>query len=64
MFVISRKRINLIILAVLVGVFSFSYTKEKNASLTRDMEVTSTPVSNKVVVLDSGHGLPDRRSNW
>lgn len=62
MFVISRKRINLIILAVLIGVFSFSYTKEKNSSIGGDMEVTSTPVSNKVVVLDAGHGSPDRRS--
>ena len=60
MIFLNRKRISLILIIILLGIFTFSYqqeTESKNAQI-----VTSTPVSGKVVVLDAGHGFPDERS--
>ena len=57
MVIINRKRIGLIVLCLLVGIMSFTY---KNSRLDIETkETTSTPVSNKVVVIDAGHGKPD-----
>ena len=58
MIVINRKRISIIILVVLLGIFTFAYqTEEKKLE---DAEFTATtPVSNKVVIVDAGHGIPD-----
>ena len=27
-------------------------------------KVNATPLANKVIVIDAGHGLPDERSSW
>lgn len=62
MYVIKRKRITLILLAVLLGIFVYSYEGTK---INLDEEVqstTATPVSGKVIVIDAGHGVPDERS--
>ena len=54
MIIINKKRISIIILVILMGIYTFSHkTEEKN------IEVTATPVSNKTVILDAGHGSPD-----
>ena len=46
------------ILAVLISVISFSLrNKEKNT-----VSVSSLPITNKVIILDAGHGLPDERA--
>lgn len=63
MFVISRKRISLILICFLIGISVYSYqgmkigTQEKREETLE--EATATPVSGKVVVLDAGHGTPD-----
>ena len=58
MIVINRKRISIIILVILLGIFTFAYQTEQ-----KEMEKTkytaTTPVSNKVVIIDAGHGTPD-----
>ena len=59
MFVINKKRIQIILSAILISVLTFGMQisiKEKEG-LT--VETTSTPASNKTVVIDAGHGSPD-----
>ena len=59
MFVISKRRICIILLAFVLGIFAYSY---ENAKINLGEEVkqtTSTPVSGKVIVIDAGHGVPD-----
>lgn len=58
MFVLDRKRLSIIILIVLLGVFTFLY-KSEEGKIENNQYVTATPVASKVVVLDAGHGVPD-----
>lgn len=60
MIIIRKKRI-LFICACFIISFCF-VTIGKNLNLNKDetVAVVSLPVSNKVVVLDAGHGSPDR----
>lgn len=59
LLILNRKRISLIILVVVLGVFTFAYQEEKQ-KLEIQEYVTSIPVSDKVVILDAGHGYPDK----
>lgn len=62
MFVIHRKRISLILICLLLGIFAYSY---ENTKINLDEEIkqtTAMPISGKVIVLDAGHGVPDERS--
>jgi N-acetylmuramoyl-L-alanine amidase len=43
----------------LLGIFVYSYQGKKLETNDNLEETTSTPVSNKVIVLDAGHGTPD-----
>ena len=62
MYVISRKRISFVLVCLLLGIFAYSYERTK-IDLEQDVQqVTSTPVSGKVIVVDAGHGVPDERS--
>lgn len=59
MIILRKKRIILMLACVIVSVcfFNMSLDNSKKA-----IPVVSLPVSNKVIVLDAGHGDPDRRS--
>ena len=62
MYVINRKKISLILICLLLGIFAYSYEGTK-INLDQEVEqVASTPVSGKVIVVDAGHGVPDERS--
>lgn len=61
MYIISRKRISFILVCLLLGVFTYSYEKTKINFDQEVQQVTSTPVSGKVIVVDAGHGVPDER---
>ena len=55
MIIINKKRILFIIMFILISTFTYSInTKKKNT-----ISTSSLPVSNKVVILDAGHGKPD-----
>ncbi len=54
MIIINKKRIFLILLVLFVSVVSFSFKKSNDV-----VSVSSLPVTNKVIILDAGHGLPD-----
>lgn len=60
MIILHKKRLVLIgsLLCLSLTVFSL-----KSAFTTpQTVETVSLPVSNKVIVLDAGHGVPDERS--
>ena len=68
MVVISKKRIEIILSCLIIGLFVFSVqiSNQKNTKEDRigfeqksSIETTSTPVSGKTIVLDAGHGVPD-----
>ena len=60
MIILRKKRILLVIMCVVVSLGFINIGKDlKNKSV---VPTVSLPVSNKVIVLDAGHGSPDRRS--
>ena len=59
MIVINKKRVSIIVVCLLLGIFAYSYEGQK-IDVDKEIEQTaSTPVSGKVIVLDAGHGVPD-----
>lgn len=54
MLILNKKRLSVMILIILFGIFTFSYRTAKH-DIEEQQQVTATPVSNKVVVLDAGH---------
>ena len=62
MSVISKKRVSLILMMFLLGIFVYLYEGTKIDLDEEIQETTSTPVSGKVIVVDAGHGVPDERS--
>ena len=63
MLVISKKRIQVILSCLIMGLFAFSFQVAENNNNAIEpkniVETTATPVSGKVVVIDAGHGVPD-----
>lgn len=59
MIVINKKRISIIAICLLLGIFAYSYEGTKINLDQEIQETTSTPVSGKVIVVDAGHGVPD-----
>lgn len=59
MYVVNRKRISLILICLLLGIFAYSYEGTKINVDQSIKETVSTPVAGKVVVIDAGHGVPD-----
>ena len=66
-----KKRIQIILSCLIIGIFTFSFQiasnknelkKDGNSEQQNFLETTATPVSGKTVVLDAGHGIPDERS--
>lgn len=55
MIIIQKQRIFLIIIAIFISITTCAYTMKKNNIVT----TSSLPVSNKVIILDAGHGKPD-----
>ena len=59
MIIINKKRISIIFTMLAISVLSYGivYNKDKRDTIT----TSSLPVTNKVIVLDAGHGKPDER---
>lgn len=56
MIILKKNRILLVSVLVFVSVFTFILANNK-----KTIEIVSLPVSNKVVILDAGHGIPEGR---
>ena len=71
MIVINKKRLEIILSAVIIGILAFTFQtsgrdgKSDGETAIQDdsniVAVTSTPVSGKTIVVDAGHGTPDER---
>ena len=60
MIILSKKRFGIISTILLISLFVFVF---QVASSKQTVQTVSLPVSNKVIVLDAGHGKPDERSS-
>ena len=60
MFVINRKRIQIMLSAILVSVLLFGVQISLKEKEELTVETTSTPTSNKTIVIDAGHGTPEK----
>lgn len=59
MYVISKKRISMVLMCLLLGISVYLYQGTEKSSDEIIQETTSAPVSSKVIVIDAGHGVPD-----
>ena len=66
MLILSKKRITVMLCIIFISLYAFTYrvinnnsTQIQNMQLEKTVETVSTPVSNKVVIVDAGHGTPD-----
>lgn len=62
MIVINKKRIQIILSCLIIGLLAFSFQIADNKNTIEQkniLETTATPVSGKIVVIDAGHGVPD-----
>ena len=57
MIVLSKKRIMIVTIVVMVALCTFAL--QTNTRNTNVVQTVALPVSNKVIVLDAGHGKPD-----
>ena len=66
MLVLSKKRIMIMVCMLCVSLYAFSFKIANNVECIENTEKTvqtvATPVSNKIVIVDAGHGTPDERS--
>ncbi len=60
MIILNKKRIIFFISVLMISFASIAFNEKNNMSKT--IETSSTPVSGHIVILDAGHGKPDRRS--
>lgn len=57
MFIIRKKRIIMLLSFVFVAILVASIGQ--NNKKINTVETVATPVTNKVIVVDAGHGIPD-----
>ena len=62
MLILKKKRIILMVFMIFISLYAFSF-KIANENVLREetRETVSTPVTNKVIIVDAGHGTPDER---
>ena len=60
MIVLHKKRIIICLYILFISLFTIFYYIASYSQ--KSLETMALPVSNKVVILDAGHGLPDKRS--
>ena len=59
MIVLNKKRIMIIMSMIIIATFAFTI---QTAQIKETVPTVALPVSNKVIVVDAGHGIPDERS--
>lgn len=68
MVIINKKRIKIILSCILVGILAFIFQiadkkeilQTDNLTQTNTLQTAATPVSGKVIVIDAGHGIPEK----
>lgn len=59
MVILNKKRLMAIVSMICLSIFVFTF---QIAQKEETVQTVSLPVSNKVIVIDAGHGVPDERS--
>ena len=61
MLILNKKRLMTVMSMIFLSlyVFSFKIANEDIMLNKKTVETVSTPVTNKVVIVDAGHGTPD-----
>lgn len=61
MLIFNKKRIITIFCMIFVSLFAFSFKVANNNIMMREIttETVALPITNKVIVVDAGHGTPD-----
>ena len=59
MIILNRKRITLIITSIFIAIFVFIFSTDDLQKQNNYIDTVSLPVTEKVIVLDAGHGIPD-----
>ena len=59
MIILNRKRITLIITSIFIAIFVFIFTTDDIQKQNNYISTVSLPVTEKVIVVDAGHGIPD-----
>ena len=57
MLILSRKRILLMLCMICLSLYAFSFKIAIKENET--VQTVATPSSNKVIIVDAGHGTPD-----
>ena len=57
MLILSKKRITAMLCLIFVSLYAFSFRviSDESIQLEKTVETVSTPVSNRVVIVDAGH---------
>ncbi len=61
MLILKRKRIIVMMCMIFISLYAFSF-KIANEDIIlnkKTVETVSTPVTNKIIIVDAGHGTPD-----
>ena len=58
MMILNRKRLMIMLSMVFVSLFVFNFQIANNGKM-NTVETVALPVTNKVIVVDAGHGVPD-----
>lgn len=59
MLILSKKRILIMTCLIIASLYAISFNVTNIYRMEKTVETVSIPVSNKVVVIDAGHGSPD-----
>lgn len=56
MIVLNKRRVMIIMSMIVIATFAFTL---QTAKVNNTVQTVALPVSNKVIVIDAGHGIPD-----
>ena len=59
MIILNKKRLTLIITSIFIAIFVFIFSTDDLQKQNNYIDTVSLPVTEKVIVIDAGHGIPD-----
>ncbi|MDD3303348.1 MAG: hypothetical protein PHP54_00300 [Clostridia bacterium] len=58
-----KKRIGFVFVFVCISILTYGIIGIVNKN-NKSLSVNATPIANKTIVIDAGHGKPDERCHW
>lgn len=59
MIILNKKRLTLIITSIFIAIFVFIFSTDDLQKQNNYIDTVSLPITEKVIVIDAGHGIPD-----